>query len=76
MTKTQSFNFQIKIQFDLTKRQVAIRLQYLQFGKHKLIADTIIDICNYGSYAISWSNIYLILPDADCTNLKWNHEDQ
>ena len=59
-------------------RSILVRcLQYLQFGKHKLIADTIIYICNCGSYAISWSNIYRKgFKDADCTNLRWKHEDQ
>jgi hypothetical protein len=33
-----------------------IRLQYLQFLEDKFFADTIRDICNLGSFAISWRN--------------------
>ncbi len=44
MAKNQFFIFQMVIQLDLTIYLVAIGLQYLQFGKHEFIADTIAGI--------------------------------
>ena len=54
MAKNQFFIFQIVIQLDLTIYLVAIGLQYQHFCDDNFIADTAADICNLGSYAISW----------------------